>query len=74
MDDIQKLAYESTLHRLREAFPDNPAPYISQVARYLGCERYALTKHKDFRVLTFGDKRRRITLENLTLWQCRLTS
>lgn len=72
MTDIQKLSYEATLRHLREEFSDNPAPSISRVAKYFGCTRYALTKHKDFQVLTFGDKQRRITLENLALWQCRI--
>lgn len=72
MDDLQRIAYNATLQRLREQFPDNPAPYVSQVAKYLKCERYALTKHKGFRDLTFGDKQRRITLESLAMWECRI--
>lgn len=72
MTEIQKLAYESTLKRLYGVFPDNPTPSISQVAKYLKCERYYLTKHRDFMKLTFGDKQRRISLENWALWECRL--
>jgi len=72
MTDTQKTAYDATLQRLYRDFPENPAPYISQVANYLKCESYALTKHRDFRDLTFGNKRRRITLENLALWQCKI--
>lgn len=72
MNEAQKLAYEATLQRLREAFPDDPAPSIRQASRYLRCDRYSLTKHKSFRSLTFGDTHKRITLENLALWQCKI--
>lgn len=74
MTEIQKLAYEATLKRLYTAFPDNPTPSINQVAKYLKCERYYLTKHKDFQKLTFGDKQRRISLENLAIWQCMISA
>lgn len=74
MDDLQKLAYGATLSRLREAFPDNPAPSIRQVSIHLKCDRYSLTKSKEFRKLTFGDTHKRITLESLAMWQCKLTS
>lgn len=73
MTEMQKLAYESTLQRLREAFPDNPAPFIAQVATYLKCHRYALTGDRSFAKLTYGNRRKRISLENLAIWQCRIS-
>lgn len=73
MDELQKLAYESTLQRLREAFPDTPSPFVSQIAKYLRCHPTRLTRHKSFRDLTVGDRRKSMTLENLALWQCKFT-
>lgn len=74
MDEMQKLAYESTLQRLRDSFPDNPAPYVSHVAKYLKCSMYALLDDRAFRRLTYGKTQKRITLENIAAWQCRLRS
>lgn len=72
MTEMQKLAYEATLERLREAFPEDRALSLKRAAAYLQCRPYNLTKHKAFLALTFGDSHKSITLENLALWECRI--
>lgn len=74
MNEAQKLAYDAMLARLQEAFPGNPQPYVSQVAKYLRCSMYTLLGDKGFRQLTFPQNKRhkRISLENIAAWQCRL--
>ena len=74
MSETQKYAYEATLARLQGAFPNNPQPYVSQVAKYLQCSMYTLLDDKEFRRLTFpqNKKHKRISLENIAAWQCKI--
>ena len=73
MNETQKYAYDATLARLRDAFPDNPQPYVSQVAKYFRCSMYTLLEDREFKRFTFPQNKtqKRISLENIAAWQCK---